>query len=411
MNSEIVRFPNDAGRQLTGYLQRPMSGPVRAWALFAHCFTCTGNLPAARHIATALAQAGFGVLRFDFTGLGESEGDFADTDFSSNVADILRAAAYLANNRAAPTLLVGHSLGGTAMLQAARSLPAVRAVATIGAPADAAHLARLFGSQLERIEAEGEAQVHLAGRPFRIRRQFLQDIREQDMPGSLAKLGKALLIMHSPLDTVVDIENAGRLFQAARHPKSFVSLDRADHMLGKPADSRYAAGVIAAWASHYLQEDPAAMAEDEDHRLVVARTEAGSFRSEIRAEGHALVADEPAWVGGSDSGPSPYGLLGAALGACSSMTLQTYAKHMKWPLHATEVHVRHKKIHAEDCEECLSKDGTVDRFERIIHLEGPLLPEQRQKLLAMANRCPVHRSLTGEITVSSRLARDEPVAD
>jgi len=403
MKSEIVRFTNESGCSLVGHLQRPMSGPAIAWAIFAHCFTCTRNIAAARTISAALAQLGIGVLRFDFTGLGESEGDFAGTNFTSNVQDLVSAAHFLASQHMTPSLLVGHSLGGTAALQAASALPSVRAVATIGAPADAAHVARLFSDQRQRIEFEGEAEVLLAGRPFRIRRQFLHDIEQQALPQSLGRLRKALLVMHSPVDEIVAIDNASSIFQHAMHPKSFISLGKADHLLSKSRDARYAASVIAAWATQYLEEDTRGQ-DRQDHRLVVARTELGGFRTEVSAEGHALVADEPASVGGTDTGASPYGLLGAALAACTSMTLQMYAKHKQWPLQAAEVRVSHKKIHAEDCEDCLGQEGTVDRFERSISLEGDLDAEQRSKLLEMANRCPVHRSLTGEIKVGTKLA-------
>jgi len=404
MKSEIVRFDNASGARLVGHLERPMSGPVIAWAIFAHCFTCTRNIAAARNISAALAQLGFGVLRFDFTGLGESEGEFSGTNFTSNVQDLLAAAAYLEAHHGAAALLIGHSLGGTAVLQAAFSLASVRAVATVGAPADAAHVAGLFANQQERIQTDGEAEVLLGGRPFRIRKQFLEDIRQQPLPESLAELRKALLVMHSPLDEIVAIDNASKIFQHAMHPKSFISLGSADHLLSKASDSRYVASMIAAWARHYLEPEGSGDEDHRDHRLVVARTEHSGFRTEIRAEGHAMVADEPPWVGGTDAGPSPYGLLGAALGACSSMTLQMYAKHKQWPLEAAEVRVRHKKIHAEDCEDCLSQEGTVDRFERTILLEGNLDQQQRSKLLEIANRCPVHRSLTGEIKVTSSLA-------
>jgi putative redox protein len=397
---------------LAGRLELPESEPV-AYALFAHCFTCTKDIFAAKRIAEALARHGIAVLRFDFTGLGASEGDFAHTNFTSNVEDLVRAADFLRDRYLAPKLLIGHSLGGAAMLAAAHRVPEAVAVATIGAPADPGHVARLFTAKRAEIEARGEAEVHLAGWPFRIKRQFLDDIARQNDAAQLARLGKALLVFHAPRDQIVGIENAGLIFQAARHPKSFVSLDDADHLLSRRADAVYVADVLAAWATRYLggaerrlPEPPAA----EEGMVLVRERGADPARGlsrltqEILVGRHRLAADEPAVAGGSDTGPNPYDLLLAALGACTSMTLRLYADHKEWPLERVSVRLSHAKIHAADCADCEIREGKIDRIEQEIDIDGPLDPGQRQRLLEIAEKCPVHRTLHSEIKIVSRLA-------
>ncbi|MEO0425053.1 MAG: alpha/beta fold hydrolase [Pseudomonadota bacterium] len=395
MNSEKVLFDNAQGERLAGQLERPPAGtPVRAWALFAHCFTCTRNIRAARVISRQLADAGIGVLRFDFTGLGESEGDFADTNFSSNVDDLVAAAQWLGEQVEAPALLVGHSLGGAAVLKAASRLESVRAVATIAAPYEPGHVAHLLDDSRQEIERDGEATVSLAGRPFRIRRQFLDDLVAEGAPAErLSRLGRALLVMHAPLDDTVSIDNASKIFQSAKHPKSFVTLDDADHLLTRPADAEYAAQVLAAWAVRYVGEPstgvPALAPQGHD---VVAATGQG-YRTDILAGGHALIADEPPSVNGTDAGPTPYGLLSSALASCTSMTLRMYADRKQLPLERVTVRVSHAKVHAEDCADCETRQGKVDEFRRHITLEGDLTQEQRIRLLEIADRCPVHRTL------------------
>ncbi|CAN5268551.1 bifunctional alpha/beta hydrolase/OsmC family protein [soil metagenome] len=405
MSTHTVEFENDEGATLAGRLELPDSGDPAAFVLFAHCFTCTKNFRASLNISRALVAEGLGVLRFDFTGLGESEGEFAATTFSSNVADLVAAAAYLETHYAAPKILVGHSLGGTAVLQAAASIPSSVAVATINSPADATHVARLFGGKRDAIEREGEAEVILAGRPFRIRKQFLDDLEKQALPESVRDLRRALLILHSPLDSTVDIDNASRLFRHALHPKSFVSLDEADHLLSREADSRYVGAILAAWASRYLgMEPPSGQELRAEAGAVVARTRTGAFRTELNANGHPLVADEPASVGGEGSGPTPYDLLSAALAACTSMTIRVYADRKEWPLESVTTAVGHDRIHASDCEECETQEGKIDRFDRRIDLQGELTDEQRQKLLEIAGKCPVHRTLHSEISIGATLA-------
>jgi uncharacterized OsmC-like protein/alpha/beta superfamily hydrolase len=402
MPSHTVRFANARGDTLAGLLDLPPDGEVVGCALFAHCFTCSKNLSVAAHISRALTAQGLAVLRFVFTGLGQSAGDFADTHVSSNVDDLVAAARFMGERLEAPSLLVGHSLGGAAVLLAARHLPSVRAVATIGAPCSPDRVRHLLTGSEDEIRHRGEAEVELAGRRFMIRRDFLDDLAAHRMDEAVAGLRRALFILHAPADDTVGVENAAHLFGLARHPKSFVSLDTADHLLSDPTDSRYAGHVIAAWASRYLGAPQATRKRHApDDNRVTARTESGGFRTEILANGHALTADEPASVGGTDEGPSPYDLLAAGLAACSSMTLRMYAEHKGWPLEAATVRVLHEKIHSADAG---AKGGRLDRFVREIAVEGDLDAEQRQRLLEIAERCPVHRTLHGPVDVVTRPA-------
>lgn len=398
MQTVHVKFQNQAGQTLSGILDRP-AGEPRAYALFAHCFTCSKNLKAATNISRSMTAAGIAVLRFDFTGLGQSEGDFADTSFSSNVSDLLAAVHFLETEHAAPAILLGHSLGGTAVLQAAHTLPSVVAVATIGSPAEPSHVAALLTGARAELAEKGFAEVSLGGRPFTIRREFIDDLQRHSPLDSLGGLRKALLIMHAPLDTVVDIENASRLFAAAKHPKSFISLDRADHLLSRDADSVYAGHVLAAWAAGYLPEQRAADSLPAVANEVVAQTLADGFRTAVQLGPHRLVADEPVALGGSNQGPSPYDLLSAALAACTSMTLKMYAAHKGLQLQSTTVRVTHDKVHAEDCSDCESQTGRIDTFHRRISFAGELSSAQRARLLEIADKCPVHRTLHSEVVV------------
>ena len=402
MQSKNVKFPNAEGQSLAGILDLPDGKPV-AWALFAHCFTCSKNLKAANHISRSLVDAGIAVLRFDFTGLGQSEGAFADTTFSTNVDDLVAAASWLASKHRSPDILIGHSLGGTAALQASAQLPDTVAVATIGSPADPGHVAHMFADSEDALRDEGVAEVRLGGRPFLMKRDFLDDLERHDLPNSIGGLRKALLVMHAPLDDVVEIDNASSLFAAAKHPKSFVSLDSADHLLTREEDSRYAGQVLAAWVGRYLprrvNEEALAAREGE----VVARTRSGGFATPIAAGDHRLVADEPVSVGGTDTGPTPYDLLAAALAACTTMTLRMYADHKKLGLESATAHVTHKRVHADDCADCEQSEGQVHEFQRELVLEGDLSDAQRQRMVEIADRCPVHRTLHHEVRIRTHL--------
>ena len=403
MPAEKFNFRNAQGDQLAALLDRP-EGPARAVALFAHCFTCGKDNKAARRIAEGLKLHGIAVLRFDFTGLGASEGEFANTTFSSNVDDLVAAADHLREKLAAPSILIGHSLGGAAVLAAAHRIAEARAVVTIGAPADPAHVAGLLKGQTADIDLHGEVEVTLAGRPFKIRRAFLDDIAEQMLTPRIAALHKALLIFHSPTDDTVGIDNASHIFLAAKHPKSFISLAGADHLLSRKSDDAYVGSVIAAWAARYL--DMAAddeSAEDTPPGVVAVReTRRGKFQQEVVLGMHRLLADEPVKDGGLGSGPGPYDLLLAALGACTSMTVRLYADLKQIPLKRTQVRLRHEKIYAKDCAECETREGKIDRIERVITFEGDLSAEQRARLLEIADKCPVHRTLESEVNIRTR---------
>ncbi|HWP14597.1 MAG TPA: bifunctional alpha/beta hydrolase/OsmC family protein [Xanthobacteraceae bacterium] len=402
MPSERFEFPNARGEKLAAVLDRPAGDP-KAYALFAHCFTCGKDVLAAKRIADGLTARGIAVLRFDFTGLGASEGEFANTTFSSNVADLVAAAKHLREIYRGPGLLIGHSLGGAAVLAAAQNCPEARAVVTIAAPADPAHVTGLFKDQISEIHAKGEVEVALAGRSFRVRKEFLDDVAERKLHDCLANLRKALLVLHSPTDDLVGIENASAIFTAAKHPKSFISLSGADHLISKRADAVYVADVIAAWSERYLDMLP----EPDEmpiEGVLVAETRNGKFEQSVVAGKHRYRADEPTSVGGNGSGPSPYEYLLAGLGACTSMTIRLYADAKKLPLKRVAVHLTHDKIHAVDCESCETKEGKIDRIDREITLEGDLSTEQRAKLMEIADKCPVHRTLHSEIDVRTREA-------
>src|SRR6201995_3779273 len=405
MPTEKFQFTGEGGHQLAPP-RHPPDGEPSAYALFAHCFTCGKDVLAARRIATALSAKGIATLRFDFAGLGSSEGDFANATFSSNVADLVRAADHLRNVRAAPAILIGHSLGGAAILAAAGKIPEAKAVVTIAAPSDPVHVTGLFKDHVDRIRAQGEAQVSLAGRPFTIKREFLDDVAEQRLLDQVKQLHKALLVMQSPTDDTVGIDNATRIFVAAKHPKSFVSLSGADHLLSQRRDSSYVADVIAAWATRYvdLATAPAAEAQDKPRQVVVQETRAGKFQNSVAIGPHHLPADEPRAAGGDDTGPGPYDFLLTALGACKSMTMRLYADRKSFPLERATVTLNHSKIYAKDCAECETKDGMLDQIEVAIGLEGPLDADQRKRIMEIADKCPVHRTLTSEIRILTKAA-------
>ena len=406
MPTERFQFTGEGGHQLAATLDSPEREPI-AYALFAHCFTCGKDVLAARRIALALSAKGIAVLRFDFTGLGSSEGDFANSTFSSNVADLVRAADHLRETRKSPAILIGHSLGGSAILAAAGQIPDAKAVVTIAAPSDPAHVTGLFRDRIGDIRKAGKVEVSLAGRPFNITREFLDDIAEHGLMAHVAKLHKALLVMHSPTDDTVGIDNATHIFVAAKHPKSFVSLAGADHLLTGKRDAAYVADVIAAWATRYL--DPVASEPAEDlgeapRQVVVRETRNSKFQQSVSIGPHRMLADEPAAAGGEDTGPGPYDFVLAGLGACTSMTLRMYADRKSLPLERVTVTLKHSRIYAQDCAECETKAGMLDRIDRIIAMEGNLDAEQRRKLMEIADKCPVHRTLTSEIHIVTRPA-------
>lgn len=405
MPSQKITFTGHAGDELAAIIDMP-TGTVNATAIFAHCFTCSKDIPAARRISQRLASMGIAVLRFDFTGLGKSTGDFANTNFSTNVADMILAADYLTQNMQSPSLLIGHSLGGAAVLRAAKELPSVKAITTIGAPADPSHVVHNFGQALDEIEEKGAAQVDLAGRPFTIRQSFVDDVNAQSLDACIGTLKRALLVLHSPTDNTVGVESAAQIFTAAKHPKSFVTLDNADHLLSKPTDAEYAADVIAAWSDRYL-DLPEPRTTPSAPEGIVRSTEVSpdSFLQDINAgPHHHVLADEPIAYGGTNLGLTPFGFLSAGLAACTSMTIRMYANRKKWPLENVAVDVTHDKIHAETCDDCETKTGKVDQFVRSITLTGDLDADQRARLLEIADKCPVHKTLESEINIQTKLA-------
>ncbi|SMC42325.1 alpha/beta fold hydrolase [Primorskyibacter flagellatus] len=392
MATERITFDGHAGASLAARLDLP-EGPHLATALFAHCFTCSKDIAAARRIAGRLAIMGIAVLRFDFTGLGHSGGEFANTSFSSNVHDLHNAAAYLGARGMAPSLMIGHSLGGAAVLRAAGSIDSVRAVVTIAAPFDPAHVTHNFSDALDKIAETGRAEVDLGGQTFTISQDFVQDVTSEKLENAISGLKRALLVMHAPRDSVVDISNATRIFTTAKHPKSFVTLDDADHLVSRASDAEYAAQVIAAWAGRYLDLPAPAPPPGAPEGVVrVAEADPDGFLQDVQnGPDHHMLADEPEAYGGSNRGMSPYGFLAAGLGACTSMTIRMYARRKGWPLDHVSVDVRHDKVHAQDASS--GSTDKIDTFRRRITLEGELSQEQCAKLLEIADKCPVHRSL------------------
>lgn len=406
--SEKVTFVGSTGEKLAARLDLPDT-PPRAFALFAHCFTCTKDLKAVSRLAGGLTQHGIAVLRFDFTGLGSSEGEFSNTNFTSNIGDLIAAADWLREHHKAPQILIGHSLGGAAVLAAAHRIPESKAVATIGAPFDPDHVTGHFGDAVQRIHEQGAAEVHVGGRTFTIEKQFLDDISAHNMKEAIGTLGRALIIFHAPRDEIVGIENAEQIFVAAKHPKSFVSLDDADHLMHNADDAIYVSSVIAAWAESYIDTpelEDLIDAPGEAGEVVVRETGKGKFQQHINVGGrHYLIADEPEAYGGLDTGPSPYDLLLAGLGACTTMTLRMYAERKGLALDQVMVRLNHEKIHAEDCHECETKNGKVDVIEREVVMMGDLDDATRARLLEIADKCPVHKTLHSEIKIVTHEGR------
>ena len=402
MPTERITFTGHSGAQLAARLDLP-DGPVLATALFAHCFTCGKDIPAARRIASRLAAMGFAVLRFDFTGLGHSEGEFANTTFTSNVDDLVAACAYLRSRDMAPSILIGHSLGGAAVLKAGAELDTIKAVVTIGAPFDPEHVTHNFSDALPEIIEKGIAEVNLGGRPFQIGRQFVEDVAAGQLTPAIGNLNAALLVMHAPLDAIVSIDNASQIFLAAKHPKSFVTLDKADHLVTNASDAEYAAEVIAAWVSRYVALRPPAPPPGAPEGIVrVTEADPAGFLQDINSgPNHHILADEPKAYGGTNRGLTPYGLVSSGLGACTSMTIRMYARRKGWPLTGVSVDISHNKVHAQDAE--TSINNRVDQFERRIKLDGDLSADQRAKLLEIADKCPVHKTLEAGAEVVTTL--------
>ncbi len=402
MNLQKITFRNKDGHELVGRLEFPLDQHPHNFVLFAHCFTCNKNLLAVKNIGKALISNGFAVLRFDFTGLGESEGDFADTNFSGNVEDLIAAADYLKEHHKAPTLLIGHSLGGSAVIFAASEMASVKAVATIGAPSNPVHVKHLLKSSIEEIKANGMATVNIGGRDFTIKKQFLDDIESKSLAEIAKQLRKPLLIMHSPQDTTVGIINAEEIYVAAHHPKSFVSLDGADHLLSDKKDSAYVGKIIAEWAQRYL-DTPTNSILKTKYQVVASLDGDDGFTTQMKVGNHYMLADEPTEVGGNDFGPSPYELVSAGLSACTAMTIQMYTKRKKWDLQNVEVHTSYSRTHAQDCEDCESPGAKIDTFNREIKLTGDLDEKQTQRILEIADKCPVHKTLHSETQVITKL--------
>ncbi len=394
-----VSFKNKNGQNLSGRLYLPLDNPPRFFALFAHCFTCSKNFKAVSNISDTLSQYGVALLSFDFTGLGNSEGDFEDSGFSSNISDLVAASEYLEKKYQAPKLLIGHSLGGAAVIFAAEKLDAVKAVVTLGAPSEPKHVKHLFEEGIEEIKREGRAKVNIGGRPFYISREFVEDLEAKNLSEVLADLRKAVLIMHAPQDQVVDISNAATLYQHAHHPKSFISLDKADHLLTAEVESRYAGEIISTWVKKYL---PAEISEnDTEGHQVKVRLFGKGYTSEILTPYHHLLADEPKSVGGENLGPTPYDLLMAALGTCTVMTLKMYAERKGWNSDEIVVFMNHDKVHKHDSQDFDKPGAKVSRFTRIIQISGETTDEMKTKLLEIADKCPVHRTLHEDIIVET----------
>jgi uncharacterized OsmC-like protein/alpha/beta superfamily hydrolase len=403
MNSVNVTFENDEGVQLAAKLDSPVDAQPLAYALFAHCFTCSKDLKAVRHISRSLVAAGFAVLRLDFTGLGQSEGSFAESGFSTQKGDLESACRWLETHHQAPAIMVGHSLGGSAVLHTVSKMKSVKAVATIGSPFNPGHVANLFS----KTEGDG-LEVNLGGRSFEMSPSFLDELKETDSREVISTLDAALLVMHSPVDRIVGVDNAAKIFEAARHPKSFISLDTADHLLSEEADARYAGSVLGAWAKRYLDATSEEVkTQEEGSEVVTVRTGKEHYYTEIIANGHALVADEPIGIGGTNQGPKPYDLLLAALGSCTSITVRMYADRKEWPLEDIQVELRHSVVQAKDCVDCgLPEDakGRVHLIEREVRLFGDqLTQEMKDRIMEIADRCPVHRTIVDQAVIKTNL--------
>lgn len=403
MSVKKIEFEGQDGNKLRGLLHLS-NRPDSAFALFAHCFTCSKDLKSVSAISKELARNGVSVLRFDFTGLGESEGEFSDTNFTTNVLDLVKAAEFLEKNYSPAELLIGHSLGGAAVLQSADKIDSSKAVVTIAAPSEPSHVLKLIQNNKDEIRSEGEASVNISGRKFRIKKQFLDDLEKQGMEKKIRDLGKALLVMHAPFDNIVGIDNATGIFLPAKHPKSFVSLDSADHLLSNRTDARYVGSVISSWSSRYIKNISYMHEPVSDGETVEVVNHKHSYTTYIRKDNHLVVSDEPVSAGGDDLGGDPYSYLLGSLGSCTAMTLRMYAERKGWPLDRVSVVLTHKKIHASDCSECETREGKIDQLERNITVTGELSNDQRSRLVEIADKCPVHKTLTSETVIRTKIS-------
>ncbi|WP_033960001.1 bifunctional alpha/beta hydrolase/OsmC family protein [Psychroserpens jangbogonensis] len=398
MKNQKLQIVNKKGIKLQAYLELPANQKPNYFAIFAHCFTCSSTLSAVKNISRSLTNYGFGVLRFDFTGLGRSEGEFADSHFSANVDDLIAVNDFLKENYQAASLLVGHSLGGAAVLVAASKLDNIKAVATIGAPANVDHVKHLFSHGIDKVSEKGKVEVNIGGRPFKIDEDFVSDFDKTDLPAIVKTLRKPLLILHSPVDTIVGIKNAEQLYHNAHHPKSFVSLDNADHLLSKSEDSKYVGNVIATWVERYFETKENIMLETNGEQLVGhLNLIEDNFTTSIQTKTHSMIADEPASIGGDDFGPSPYEYLNAGLVACTAMTLKLYAQRKQWDLQEVFVYVTHSRKHSDDLGIETNKPKYLDHITKKLKFVGDLDDIQKERLKEIASRCPVHKTIASEV--------------
>lgn len=401
MKKERMQFQNRKQIELSAFIYHPLDRPPRFYALFAHCFTCSKNLKAVQNICNTLSQMGVAVMSFDFTGLGNSKGEFEDSNFTSNISDLVDASGFLQEKYEAPSLLIGHSFGGAAAIFAAQSLPEIKALVTIGSPSDLKHITHLFDDHLEHIKENGSSRVNIGGRPFKINHSFIQDIQQNDLGSCLSKLRKPILILHSPQDVIVDIRHAAQLYEKAFHPKSFISLDGADHLLSNSTDSEYVGEMISSWSKKYILGKT--IPNDTKGHEVKVRLAGPGYTTEVKTPYHHLLADEPEEVGGNNLGPTPYDLLMAALGTCTAMTLQMYANRKKWDLEEIIVFLNHDKVHRNDGEEFEKNNSKVSRFIRNIEFMGEVDEQKKEKLLEIADKCPVHRTLKENIIIETKI--------
>ncbi|SFN39338.1 putative redox protein [Bizionia echini] len=404
MKSTKLEIQNKKGLTLQAYLELPANQKPSYYAIFAHCFTCTSTLSAVKNISRALTNHGFGVVRFDFTGLGKSEGNFSDSHFSANVADLLAVNSFLNENYKAPSLFVGHSLGGAAVITAASKLDNIKAVATIGAPATVGHVTKLFSHSLDEVKAKGDVEVNIGGRPFKINQEFIDDFSKTDLPEITKNLRKPLLIMHAPFDAIVGIDNAEKLYRNAHHPKSFISLDGADHLLSNSRDSLYVGNMIGNWVQRYFDPKENIMLDTEGEQLVAhLNLKEDNFTTTIQTKKHYLIADEPESVGGNDFGPSPYDYLSTGLAACTVMTLKLYAERKKWDLQEVFAYITYSKKHSNDLMLDIEKPKRMDHLQKRLKFVGDLDEDQKNRLKEIASKCPVHKTLQNEVIIETEL--------